>query len=60
MDIMFDTLFILSKHDSEYKLRVPLSCLVDYKVYLYIINSSILDKGIQSPCDWTNPFGFYS
>lgn len=31
MDVMFDALFLLSKHDSEYKLRVPLSALIDYK-----------------------------
>lgn len=31
MDTMFDALFLLSKHDSENKLRVPLSALIDYK-----------------------------
>jgi len=31
MDIMFDALFILSKPKSDYNLRVPLCCLVDYK-----------------------------
>ena len=31
MDIMFDVLFMLSKDDSEHKLRVPISSLIDYK-----------------------------
>lgn len=31
MDVMFDALFLLSKHDSDYKLRVPISALIDYK-----------------------------
>ena len=31
MDVMFDTLYLLSKPDSSHKLRVPLSALVDYK-----------------------------
>ena len=45
MDVLFDSLFILSRSDAEYKLRVPLSCLVDYKVqqlyiYIYIYRGS--------------------
>ena len=31
MDVMFDALFMLSKRDSKYKLRIPLSALIDYK-----------------------------
>jgi len=31
MDVLFDALFLLSKADSEYKLRVPISALIDYK-----------------------------
>lgn len=31
MDIIFDTLYLLSKPDSMHKLRVPLSSRVDYK-----------------------------
>ena len=31
MDIMFDVLFLLSKHDAEHKLRVPISSLIEYK-----------------------------
>jgi hypothetical protein len=31
MDVMFDALFLLSKHDHKEKLRVPLSALIDYK-----------------------------
>lgn len=31
MDVMFDALFLLSKPDAAYKLRVPLAALVDYK-----------------------------
>jgi hypothetical protein len=31
MDTMFDALYMLSKHDSDVKLRVPLSALIDYK-----------------------------
>jgi len=31
LDVMFDALFLLSKHDSDIKLRVPLSALVHYK-----------------------------
>jgi hypothetical protein len=31
MDIIFDSLFLLSKPESPYKLRVPLSAVVDYK-----------------------------
>lgn len=33
MDILFDALFMLSKHEQEYKLRIPLSSLIDYKGY---------------------------
>jgi len=31
MDVMFDALYLLSKHDGKYKLRVPLATLVDFK-----------------------------
>lgn len=31
MDVLFDSLFLLSKRDSKQKLRVPLSALIDYK-----------------------------
>lgn len=31
MDIMFDALFLLSKPNSKYRLRVPLAALIDYK-----------------------------
>ena len=31
MDTMFEALYLLSRHDAEYKLRVPISALVDYK-----------------------------
>jgi hypothetical protein len=31
MDVMFDALFLLSKHDSKHKIRIPLSALIDYK-----------------------------
>jgi len=30
-DILFDALFVLSKPQADYNLRVPLSCLIDYK-----------------------------
>lgn len=31
MDIFFDTLYILSKDEESFQLRVPLSCILDYK-----------------------------
>ena len=31
MDIMFDALFLLSKPNSKYRIRVPLAALIDYK-----------------------------
>lgn len=31
MDIFFDTLYILSKDEKSIQLRVPLSCVLDYK-----------------------------
>jgi hypothetical protein len=31
MDIFFDTLFIVSKHENTNQLRIPLSCILDYK-----------------------------
>ncbi len=37
MDIMFDALFILSKPKNDYNLRIPLSCLVDYKGHRAIV-----------------------
>ena len=44
MDIMFDTLYILSKPKSDYNLRVPLCCLVDYKGYRAIVYGVIRSK----------------
>eukprot|EP01022_Parablepharisma_sp_SALTPOND_P010992 TRINITY_DN1454_c0_g2_i1.p1 TRINITY_DN1454_c0_g2~~TRINITY_DN1454_c0_g2_i1.p1 ORF type:complete len:1135 (-),score=143.33 TRINITY_DN1454_c0_g2_i1:10055-13459(-) len=37
LDIMFDVLFILSKPRSDYNIRIPLSCLVDYKGFRAIV-----------------------
>jgi hypothetical protein len=31
MDVMFEALFALSKSDADPKVRVPISCLIDYK-----------------------------
>jgi hypothetical protein len=31
MNILFDSLFILSKKEDQYRLRVPLSSILDYK-----------------------------
>ena len=31
MSTLFEALFVLSKKDNQYKLRVPLSALLDYK-----------------------------
>jgi hypothetical protein len=55
MDTLFDALFLLSKNDSDYKLRVPLSVLIDYKGFrcLAIGRIPILPK--QEP-----HLGFYN
>jgi len=37
MDIMFDALYVLSKPKSDYNLRIPLSCLIDYKGYRALV-----------------------
>ena len=31
MDLTFEALYLLSKHASQYKLRIPLGTLIDYK-----------------------------
>lgn len=41
MDVMFDTLYLLSKPDSTHKLRVPLSSLVDYKGFRAVAIAAI-------------------
>jgi hypothetical protein len=41
MDLMFDALYLLSKPDSAYKLRVPLSALIDYKGFRAIAIGAI-------------------
>lgn len=41
LDVMFDTLYLLSKSDATHKLRVPLASLVDYKGFRAIALGSI-------------------
>jgi hypothetical protein len=41
MDVMFDTLYLLSKPESIAKLRSPLSALVDYKGFRALVIASI-------------------
>lgn len=43
MDVMFDALFLLSKPEAsyQYKLRVPLSALIDYKGFRALAIASI-------------------
>ena len=41
MDVMFDALFLLSKPDASYKLRVPLSALIDYKGFRAVAVAAI-------------------
>lgn len=43
MDVMFDALFLLSKPEVsyQYKLRVPLSALIDYKGFRALAIASI-------------------
>jgi hypothetical protein len=41
MDTMFDALFLYSKNDSKYKLRVPLASQIDYKGFRIIAISQI-------------------
>ena len=54
MDVMFDTLYLLSKPDSTAKLRSPLSCLVDYKGFRALVVASIPITPIHGPI-----IGFY-
>ncbi len=37
LDILFDALYILSKPKADYNLRIPLSCLVDYKGFRVLV-----------------------
>ena len=41
LDVMQDTLYLLSKADASHKLRVPLSALVDYKGFRAVALGSI-------------------
>ena len=41
LDVMFDTLYLLSKADSTHKLRVPLSAHVDYKGFRAVAIAAI-------------------
>jgi hypothetical protein len=41
MDVMFDTLYLLSKPDTIHKLRVPLAAQVDYKGFRAVAVASI-------------------
>jgi hypothetical protein len=41
LDVIFDTLYLLSKPDATHKLRVPLSAQVDYKGFRAIAVASI-------------------
>jgi hypothetical protein len=36
MDVFFDTLYILSKDEERHQLRVPLSCILDYKGFRWL------------------------
>jgi hypothetical protein len=41
LDVMFDTLYLLSKPDATYKLRVPLCAQVDYKGFRAVAIAAI-------------------
>jgi len=49
MDVLFDALFLLSKADSEYKLRVPISALIDYKGFRCLAIGQIPIPSMQGP-----------
>lgn len=53
---MFDVLFLLSKSDSKYKLRVPPAALIDYKGFRAI---AIANMPIQ-PAAIGPEIGFFS
>jgi hypothetical protein len=54
MDVMFDALFLLSRHDQDYKLRVPISALIDYKGFRCLAIGQIPILPQQGPS-----LGFY-
>mmetsp|Transcript_39106 Transcript_39106/g.37432 ORF Transcript_39106/g.37432 Transcript_39106/m.37432 type:complete len:186 (-) Transcript_39106:37-594(-) len=41
LDIMFEVLYLLSKPESDYKLRVPVSALIDYKGFRALASGNI-------------------
>jgi len=41
MNLLFDTLFLISQKDDNIKLRVPLCCLLDYKGFRCLAISNI-------------------
>ena len=50
MDILFDALFLLSKADSGYHLRVPLSVLIDYKGFRCLAIGVLPISSTHPPC----------
>jgi len=59
MDVMFDTLYLLSKPDSTAKLRSPLSALVDYKGFRALVIASIPITPTLGPTVGFYPDGKY-
>jgi len=60
VDIMFDTLFVLSKPKGDYNLRVPLCCMVDYKGFRGIVYAVFPIKEDSEPILGLNKDGVYN
>jgi len=55
LDVMFDTLYLLSKPEADHKLRVPLSALIDFKGFRAVAVASIPIQPSLGPS-----IGFYT
>lgn len=59
MDIMFDALFLLSKPNSEYRLRVPLTAIIDYKGFRCLAIGLVPILARSPPLLGFDPKGLY-